>query len=115
MINIRCSILKEGALLIAFSHSGESREILDGVRCAKAAGAAVAAVTSYPKSSLATAADALLLSSSQEMQYRSDSMISRIIQMTIIDMIYVRCALKMGGSAHEFINRSRLAVAKNKT
>ena len=115
MINIRCSILKEGALLIAFSHSGESREILDGVRCAKAAGAAVTAVTSYPKSSLATAADALLLSSSQEMQYRSDSMISRIIQMTIIDMIYVRCALKMGGSAHEFINRSSLAVAKNKT
>lgn len=115
MINIRCSTLGSHDVLVAFSHSGESREILDGVRCAKNGGSTVVSITSYPRSSLASLADALLLSSSQEMHYRSDSMISRIIQMTIIDMIYVECALRLGDRAHDYINRSRIAVAKNKT
>ncbi|MDO4567281.1 MAG: MurR/RpiR family transcriptional regulator [Oscillospiraceae bacterium] len=115
MINIMCGNLNERDLLVAFSHSGESRETLDGVRIAKANGCFAAAVTSYGRSSLAMLADCLLLSSSRETRYRSDAMTSRIIQMTIIDMIYLSLALKIGDSARRSIDRSRLAVAKNKT
>ena len=115
MINIRCSNLTEEDLLIAFSHSGESREILDGAAFAARGGCPVAAVTSYARSSLALRANCVLLSSSQETRYRSDSMTSRIIQMTIIDMMYIALALSMGTDGMERINRSRVAVAKNKT
>ena len=93
----------------------ESREALDGARIAKSGGCPVAAITSYGRSSLALLADRVVLSSSRETRYRSDAMTSRIIQMTIIDMIYLSLAISMGSSALESIDRSRVAVAKNKT
>ncbi|MEG0750627.1 MAG: MurR/RpiR family transcriptional regulator [Oscillospiraceae bacterium] len=115
LMNIMCGNLAENDLVVAFSHSGESREILDGVKLALSENCTVVAITSYPNSTLATLATHLLLSSSQETHFRSDAMISRIIQMTIIDMIYISLALKMGDSAISNIDRSRIAVANNKT
>lgn len=115
MINIQCAGLRRDDLLIAFSHSGESREILDGVHFAKKQGCPVLSVTSYRNSSLAAASDTFILSSSQETKYRSDAMTSRIIQMVIIDIIYVRLALSLKEDGIDAINRSRLAVAQNKT
>jgi DNA-binding MurR/RpiR family transcriptional regulator len=115
MINIMCSNLNGKDLLVAFSHSGESREILDGLRFAQAQDCPVAVVTSFPNSSAAGLADCMLLSSSLETRYRSDSMTSRIIQLAIIDMVYVLLALKLGEQAQANINKTRLAVAINKT
>jgi len=115
MINIMCGNLTEKDLLITFSHSGESREMLDAVRIACENGCKVAAITSYPRSSLALAADWVVLSSSKETKFRSDALTSRIIQICITDMLYISLALKMGAPALESITRSRVAVAKNKT
>lgn len=89
--------------------------MLDGVRIARSLECPVLAVTSYARSSLAVNATCILLSSSPETRYRSDAMTPRIIQMTIIDMIYITLALRMGESALYRINRSRVAVARNKT
>ena len=115
MINIMSTNLASKDMMIAYSHSGESHEILDGVRFAKKNNAYAAAVTSYRSSSLVSLCDDVLLSCSRETSYRSDAMTSRIIQMTVTDMIYLCLALKMGDSAQENINLTRVAVAKNKT
>jgi RpiR family carbohydrate utilization transcriptional regulator len=101
-------------LVIAVSHSGESRDILDCVNLAKTNGAGVVVLTSYRGSSLTRAADVVLLSSSNETQYRSDALVSRILQLVIIDMLYVSMVLEIGAGAMESINRSRLAVAGKK-
>jgi DNA-binding MurR/RpiR family transcriptional regulator len=115
MINISCGNLGEASVLIAISHSGESREILDGVQIAKEAGCPVYGITSFPASSLSKVCDEQLLSASRETAYRSDAMTSRILQLCIIDMVYIRLALLGGDSSMEKINASRLAVAWNKT
>lgn len=115
MINIMCGNLTPSDLLVVISHSGESREALDGAKIAKAGGCPIAAITSYGRSSLALMSDRVLLSSSRETRYRSDAMTSRIIQMTIIDMIYISLAISLGDDALVSIDRSRVAVAKNKT
>lgn len=115
LINICCENLSRGSLLIALSHSGESREILDGVHLAREHGAEVVAITSFPNSSLAKKADVLILSSSHETNYRSDAMTSRIVQLCIIDMLYIRLALLGGDEMLSRIDSSRLAVARNKT
>lgn len=115
LINIHCSAMQPDDLLIAFSHSGESREILDGVHFARKANCTVLAITSYRNASLANLADGVILSSSRETRFRSDAMISRSIQMAIIDMLYVRLALDLSETGIEALNRSRLAVAQNKT
>jgi RpiR family transcriptional regulator, carbohydrate utilization regulator len=101
-------------LVIAVSHSGESRDILDCVRLAKKNGAGIIAFTSYRGSSITKFSDVVLLSSSNETKYRSDALVSRILQLIIIDMLYVSMVLEMGPQAVERINRSRLAVAGKK-
>ena len=101
-------------LVFAVSHSGESRDILDCVNLAKKNGAGVIALTSYRGSSITKVADVALLSSSNETLYRSDALVSRILQLVIIDMLYVAMVLEIGAGAMESINRSRLAVAGKK-
>lgn len=115
IINITCRTLGPESLLIAVSHTGESREILTGVACAEIAGCPVCGITSFPSSSLAKKSAVTLISSSLETEYRSDAMTSRIIQLCIIDMLYIRLALLGGERTLERIGASRLAVAQNKT
>lgn len=115
MINIMASNLSEGDVLFAFSHSGESREILDGIQFARQNNVHIITVTSYPHSSIVSLSDDVIFSSSHETKYRSDAMTSRIIQMAIIDTIYVCIAMKMGSAAERSVNRTRSAVTKNKT
>lgn len=113
--NILASSLTAADCLIAFSHSGESREILDGVALAKENHCKLGAITSYLKSTLANEADCVLCSTSLETRFRSDAMTSRIIQMVIIDIVYVSMVVRLGEKILPQIYRSRLAVAKNKT
>jgi DNA-binding MurR/RpiR family transcriptional regulator len=116
IINICCNNMDaKSSILIAISHSGESREILDGVQLAKRSRCPVYSITSFPNSSLAKLADERILSTSLETSYRSDAMTSRIIQLCIIDMVYIRLAVMSGAPAIEKINASRVAVAHNKT
>ena len=115
IINIHCRNLGPEDLLVAVSHSGESREILGGVGGAEAGSCPVCAITSFPSSSLAKKSAVTLISSSLETNYRSDAMTSRIIQLCIIDMLYISLALTGGERMLERIRESRLAVAQNKT
>lgn len=115
LINICCGGLTPKDLLIAISHSGESREILDGAAFARERGCPICAITSFPRSSLAKSADVAILSTSHETRYRSDAMTSRIVQLCIIDMLYIRLALLGGDGTLGSIEASRVAVAKNKT
>ncbi len=114
MISLLSSHTGENDTLILVSHSGESSTILDSARISKEKGARVCAITSYPHSSLAQLADRILLSSSSETKYRPDAMLSRIIQLAIIDMITIRATFMKGESAIAAIKRSRMAVARHK-
>jgi DNA-binding MurR/RpiR family transcriptional regulator len=46
--------------------------------------------------------------------FRSDALVSRILQLVIVDMLYVSMVLSMGPEGVKRINRSRLAVAERK-
>lgn len=111
IINIICAGLKPNDVLICVSHSGESREILCAVENAKNTGCGICSVTSFENSSLVVESDYILLSSSRETHFRSDALLSRIIQMTFVDMIYVSLAVRLKDTAMDNIERSREAVA----
>jgi DNA-binding MurR/RpiR family transcriptional regulator len=114
IMNIVCAHTVPSDLLFIVSHSGESIEDLDCIDIAKENGAKVVALTSYIHSTITEVADAVLLSSTNETKYRSDAMVSRIVQLVIIDILYVKLILKMGPSSIKRVNRSRLAVARRK-
>lgn len=115
LINIIATNLTSNDFLIVVSHSGESREVLDGVAFAKENKCEIGAITSYPKSTLAKQAHQVLCSSSLETKFRSDALTSRIIQMQIVDFLYVTMTIKYRDFTLEKIRKSRIAVAKNKT
>ncbi len=114
MINMLTMNMQKEDMLVVFSHSGESREVLDAVTIAKERGVCTCAITSYEKSTLSRNCDLLVCSSSIETSLRSDAMVSRIIQMVIIDIIYVSIIVQKGDTVLSQIHNSRLAVAKNK-
>jgi DNA-binding MurR/RpiR family transcriptional regulator len=100
--------------LVCISHSGESKDILDALKTARQQGCRVLAITSYANSTLASNADITLLSSSNETRYRPDAMISRIIQLVIVDILTIACTFRLGKKGVTGIEKSQLAVAGKK-
>ncbi|MGE4585115.1 MAG: MurR/RpiR family transcriptional regulator [Sphaerochaeta sp.] len=115
MMSIICTHADPDEVILAFTHSGESREILDATELAKQNKVPIIVVTSYPNSSVTKLADVLLLSSTNEMRFHSDAVISRIIQLVIIDILQTSMLLRLGEQGIENLNKSRIAVAKKKT
>jgi RpiR family transcriptional regulator, carbohydrate utilization regulator len=113
-MHIACSHVDSNTAVVLISHSGETRDIIEASRLAKENKAKVVALTSYGHSTITKNADCVLLSSSNETRFRSDAMVSRILQLVIIDIIYVALVLKLGDTGIESVNKSRLAVAKQK-
>lgn len=114
LMSIRCTQAKSDELIIAVSHSGESKEIIEAAEIGKEKGAKVYSITSHQNSTLSKLSHTSLYSSSKETNYRSDAMISRILQLVIIDIICVGLLLKMGEKGIHNMNESRLSVAKKK-
>lgn len=100
--------------MFAVSHSGRTREILNCVRLARENGVKVVAITSYGDSPLTEMADFVLLSSTNDTEYRSDAMLSRIVQMVIIDILYVSVILKLSPQSLENLKRSQNAVQRGR-
>lgn len=110
LMTIAASIAEPDEIFFAISHSGETTEILNTVSLAKKQGCFTCALTSSSESTITSAVDAYLLSSTRETKMRSDAMISRIVQLVVIDILYVMLALQIGEPATARIHQSRLAL-----
>lgn len=88
-----CSLLDKNDLMIVISFRGENREILKYVEMAKENGCPVAAICNYSQSELAQISDMLLLTSSNEDDFRIGAMTSRLSQLIVVDILSVMLAL----------------------
>jgi RpiR family carbohydrate utilization transcriptional regulator len=112
---VASSHMDEADVLLAISHTGESRDQLQVLKLAREKNAHIIVITGFSKSSIAQVADDLLVTSAKETEYRSDAMVSRIVQLAIIDTLYVMAVLRKGKEGIDAVNTSRLATAKLKT
>ncbi|MBP1764872.1 MAG: MurR/RpiR family transcriptional regulator [Firmicutes bacterium] len=112
---LHCTHTTKQDVVFLISHSGESREPIECAKLAKKNGAHIIVLTSYKNSSLAKLADACVFSSTSEKKYHTDAMVARIVQLVIIDLVYVPLVLRLGETGIGNINKSRLAVACTKT
>lgn len=81
-----CSATKE-TLVIALSLSGSTMDIVDSVKKAKEKGAKVIAITSYVRSPLTKQSDVVLLTSGKENPLDGGSMVAKVSQLYIIDLL----------------------------
>ncbi len=87
------ALLGPESVVLAISHSGSSKDLIEVVRAAGKTGAKTIVITSYTKSSLAQLADVKLYSSTRETSFRTEAISARIAQLCIIDTLYVGLSL----------------------
>lgn len=90
--------LTEADVVLAISHSGSSRVVVDNVRIARENGAKVISLTNIGRSPLSKLADVSLFTASQETKFRILAISSRIAELTILDCIYTYIALHTDGA-----------------
>jgi DNA-binding MurR/RpiR family transcriptional regulator len=86
------AVLPPRSVAIAFSHSGETEEAISALEVARDRGAFTVAVTNFPKSTLASTAQAVLTTVSRETRFRYGAMSSRMAQLMIVDVIFMGVA-----------------------
>ncbi|WP_041077225.1 MurR/RpiR family transcriptional regulator [Thermotoga caldifontis] len=100
-------------LVVAISHTGETKSIVALSKKAIEMGIPVVAITGNSKSSLAKLATVVLVTNTKETKIRTDAMTSRIVQLVILDTIYTLLAVK-DPQAIENLKKSRLAISELK-
>lgn len=91
---MRASSLNENSVVIAISLTGSTKDIVDTVQIAKEKQATVIALTNYVKSPLTKYADYILLTSAKENPLDSGSLVSKITQLYLIDLICTGLTMK---------------------
>ncbi|CAM4231416.1 RpiR family transcriptional regulator [Bacillus manliponensis] len=87
-------LLTEQSVVVAISHSGSNKGLLEALDVAKSRGASVIAITSYQKSALSQLADATLYTSTRETEFRTEASSSRLAQLSLLDALFVGLSLQ---------------------
>lgn len=85
---ISAASLSRRDVAIGISHSGLTIETVEAMRVAKEAGATTICISNQFKSPIIEVSDIKLLTAAHETSFTSETMVSRISQLAIIDMLY---------------------------
>jgi RpiR family transcriptional regulator, carbohydrate utilization regulator len=112
---IMSSQLERSDVLVAISHSGKSKPVLDSIKVAKKAGATIIAITNFPISPIAKNADIVLLTAAFSTQPTTGEVVSkRVAELCIIESLYTNYLMKKGKPTHERLRMSDEVVSINK-
>jgi DNA-binding MurR/RpiR family transcriptional regulator len=104
------ALLGEGDVAIGISHTGTTVEVVEALEEAAKHGATTVAVTNFPRSPLARTADLVLTTAARETTYRSGAMSSRIVQLMVIDCLFIGVAQSVLPDARKALEETATAV-----
>ncbi len=110
MMLMSASLLSEGDVAIAFSHSGTTTAVLEALELARRRGARTIALTNYATSPLANIADVVLCSTAQGSPLLGENAAARIAQLLICDAVFVAVAQRDLKSAERNLTATVNAV-----
>lgn len=111
---MEASLLTPDDCGIFISHTGKSRETIELAQVAKNNGAKIIVITSHAASPLAKLGDVVLISISEETEFRSEALASRIAQLSIMDSLYVILMFINRDKAQQSIAKIRRSISKIK-
>ncbi|MCQ4093215.1 MurR/RpiR family transcriptional regulator [Erwinia persicina] len=111
MMLMSASLLGKNDVVLAISHSGQTKDILEAVRAAQANHVPVIAITNYSGSPLANLADTVLCSTAQGSPLTGENAAARVAQLNILDALFVVVAQSDYAHAEQQLNRTMMAVA----
>jgi RpiR family carbohydrate utilization transcriptional regulator len=108
------TLLSEGDAVVAVSHSGQNKEVLEAIKLAKMGGASIISITNYGRSPITKVSDVVLFTSSPETAFKSDAISSRIAELVILDSLWAAIAFNDYDRAYKNIMKTRGATASKK-
>jgi RpiR family carbohydrate utilization transcriptional regulator len=111
---IAASQLTENDVVIAVSHSGRTKSVVDLVKYAKTTGAAIISITNYPVSPLAKNSDIILLTAAFEEHAKGEVMSKRLTELCILESLYINTIILQEKRAADKLRKSNAALNVNK-
>ena len=105
------ALLTDKDVAVLISHSGSNTDMLEVLSVAKEAGATTIAITTLAKSPLSQGADITLYTVSEETEYRSEALSSRLAQLSIIDALYVNISVARKDTMQQSVQKIRNAIS----
>ena len=104
---ISAGMLDHRAVAVGITHTGRTTEVVHALSVARAQGARTIAITGFPQTPAARAADLCLELYSPEQLFISP----RVAQVSLIDSLYVGLALRRKASALSYVGRMEESLA----
>jgi len=108
------SQLKKDDVAILISHTGYSKEILEILDITKQKDVTTICITDLTQSPLSENSDLVLNTLSEETDFRSEALASRIAQLSILDALYVNIMVKLGDKNMAPLTNVRKAIRKKR-
>lgn len=109
---VSASLLDKKSVAIGISASGESKPTVNSLKMAKECGAETICVTNSDKSSITQYADIKLVTFTEESPFFQESLVSRVVQILILDILYASYAVKNYEKSIESVGKSAKALKK---
>ena len=113
MNKMTSSLLEKNDLMIVISFRGENKEILNYAKVAKNNDCPIIAICNYSQSAVARIADTVLLTSSDENDFRIGAMTSRLSQLMIVDILSVMLALNDIRKTERNLAKTHIVLKEN--
>ncbi len=111
MMLMSAALLGPDDVAIGFSHSGSTTAVLEPLELARRQGARTVAITNYGGSPIAGIADVVLCSTAQGSPLLGENAAARIVQLNILDAVFVAVAQRGLKAAERNLERTMGAVA----
>ena len=111
---VSASLLTENDIALGISSSGHTQCTVNALRTAKASGAITLCLTDTLASPIVACSDIKFITSAKHSSFLQDSMISRMAQLLVIDILYASFAAKYFDTSIKSIEKSALAVRETK-
>lgn len=113
-LSLAASQLDEECVALAFSHTGQTIEVIDAMTVAKKRGAKTICITSYPDSLLAGLCDIALITYSHEAEQHQEAAVSRMAQLLVTVSLCAYLSAQLGTKSveqsdlvHQHLSRHR--------
>ncbi|MFZ4452858.1 MurR/RpiR family transcriptional regulator [Salibacterium aidingense] len=96
------------------SHTGSNKDLLEVLEVAKQSGAVTIGITNLAKSPLSKQVDVCLYTTSEETEYRSEALSSRIAELSLLDALYVNYSVKKQEQTQQAVTKMREAISRRR-
>lgn len=103
---VSASLLTPDDLAIGICNSGRTVSTVNALKAAKKSGAKTICITNFDQSPITKYADIRLFTSTQDSAFFQESMVSRVAQMIIIDILYAGLAIQTFDDSIQKIEKS---------